>query len=143
MKRRILVVILFIPLLQALTVRHPLFSQTCNDNEAMVESYEKTLADLVSAVKKESLSDFQKDYHQQSCLTDLNLSLTLVDPLLECLDKEAKDPAATKEHADAAKNKGQIYAKLKSALRQDRDTLKAAKDPKAAKSIIENFAITP
>jgi hypothetical protein len=143
MKRRVLVVIFFIPMLLVLAVRQPLYSQTCNDNEAMVKSYETTLADLVSAVKKESLSDFQKDYHQQSCLTDLNLSLTVVDPLLECLDKEAKDSAATKEQVDAAKSKEQAYAKLKSMLGHDRDALKAAKDPKAAKAIIEKITITP
>ena len=143
MKRRILVVILFIPLTLVLTVPHPLFSQTCNDNEAMVKSYEATLADLVSTVKKESLSAFQRDYHQQSCLTDLNLSLTLVDPLLECLDKQTKDPAATKEESDEVKNKKQTYATLKSMLGRDRDTLKTAKDPKAAKAIIEKFTISP
>lgn len=141
MKCRILVVIFL-----ATFVLGPAYSahgQTCTDNEAMVKSYEKTLSDLVSSVKKESLTDFQNDYHQQSCLTDLNLSLDLIDPLLDCLNKEAKDTTATKEQAEAAKAKGEAYAKLKSSLAQDRNSLKAAKDPKAAKALIEKFSITP
>jgi len=141
MKRRILIVLLLGALFLALPVRQSLFAQSCKDDQTMVKSYENTLADLVSAVRKESLSDFRGHYHQQSCLTDLDLSLGIVDACIECLSKEGKDPAATKEQADAAKNESQTYVKLKSRLEQDRDTLKAAKDPKAAKAIIEKFTI--
>jgi hypothetical protein len=141
MKGRILMVLLLGPFFLALPVRQSSFAQTCNDDEAMVKSYEKTLADLVSTVRKESLSDFQQHYHQQSCLTDLNLSLGIIDACLECFNKEEKNPTATKEQLDAAKNKSQAYAKLKSMLEHDRDTLKAAKDPAAAKAIIEKFTI--
>ena len=142
MKRRILMVLLLGPLFLALPVRQSFFAQTCSDDESMVESYEKTLADLVSAVKKESLDDFQSHYHQQSCLTDLNLSLSIIDGYLDCLNKAEKDPAATKEQIDADKNKSQIYSKLKSMLEQDLNALKGAKDPKTAKALIEKFMIS-
>jgi hypothetical protein len=141
MKRRILIVLLLGALFLALPVRRSLFAQSCKDDQTMVKSYEKTLADLVSAVRKESLSDFQGHYHQQSCLTDLNLSLSIIDACLECLGKEEKDPAATREQVDAAKNQSQTYAKLKAMLEQDLADLKAAKDPEAAKAIIEKFVI--
>lgn len=141
MRRRILMVFLLGPLFLALTVRRSLLAQTCNDDVAMVKSYEKTLADLVSTVRKENLSDFQTRYHQQSCVTDLSLSLDIIDACIDCFSKQGKDPSATKEQADAAKNQTQAYAKLKSMLEQDLDSLKAAKDPKTAKAIIEKFII--
>jgi uncharacterized protein YfaS (alpha-2-macroglobulin family) len=141
MKRRILTILVLGTFLPALSVPKRFIAQTCNDDESMVKSYEKTLTNLVSAVQKESLSDFQSHYHEQSCLTDLNLSLSLIDSLLDCLSKAAKDPAATKEQTDAAKNKTQEYSKLKSVLTQDLDALKAVKEPKAAKALIEKFTI--
>ena len=142
MKRRILTVILTGPLLFGLPILHSLHGQTCSDDEGMVKSYVQSIADLVGTVKKESLSDFEKDYHQQSCLSRLNLSLGIVNSLIDCLNKAAKDPATTQEQIAAVKSKLEKYAKLKSVLEQDRDTLKAAKDTKTAKSIIEKFVIS-
>ena len=142
MKRRILTIILTGPLLFGLPILQSLHSQTCSDDEGMVKSYVQSIADLVGTVKKESLSDFTKDYHQQSCLTRLTLSLGIIDSLIDCLNKAAKDPAATQDQIAAVKDKLEKYAKLKSALEQDRNTLKAAKDTKTAKSIIEKFVIS-
>ena len=142
MKCRILAVILAGPLLFGLPVLQSLHGQTCNDDEGMVKSYVQSIATLVGTVKKESLSDFQKDYHQQSCLSRITLSLGIVNSLIDCLNKAAKDPADTPEQTAAIKSKLETYAKLKSALEQDRDALKAAKNAKAAKSIIEKFAIS-
>ncbi|TAM84732.1 MAG: hypothetical protein EPN47_01055 [Acidobacteria bacterium] len=142
MKRRILMVILTGPLLFGLPGLHLLHGQTCSDDEGMVQSYVQGIADLVGTVKKESLSDFANDYHQQSCLTRLTLSLGIVDSLVDCLNKAAKDPAATQEQVATAKGKLEKYTKLKSTLEQDHDSLKAAKDAKTAKSIIEKFVIS-
>lgn len=142
MKRRILTLILTGPLLFGLPILHSIRGQTCNDDEGMVQSYVQGIADLVGTVKKESLPDFEKDYHQQSCLTRLTLSLGIIDGLMDCLNKAAKDPAATQEQAAAVKGKLEKYAKLKSTLEQARDSLKAAKDTKTAKSIIEKFLIS-
>lgn len=142
MKRRILTLIFTVPLLLALPVLHSLQAQTCSDDEGMVQSYIQTIDDLVGTVKKETLSDFEKDYHQRSCLTRLTLALGIVNSAIDCLGKAAKDPAATQEQIAAAKGKLEKYMKLKSAMEQARDTLKAAKDAKGAKSLIEKFAIS-
>ena len=142
MKSRILAIILAGPLLIGLPILQSLHGQTCNDDEGMVKSYVQSLTDLVGTVKKESLSDFQKDYHEQSCLTRITLSLGIVNSLIDCLTKAAKDPAVTPEQTAAIKSKLQNYVKLKSLLEQDQNTLKSAKDPKTAKSIIEKFVLS-
>lgn len=142
MKRRILTIILAGPLLLGLPILHSLRGQTCSDDEGMVKSYVESLSDLVGTVKKESLPDFQRDYHGQSCLTRLTLSLGIVNSLIDCLTKAAKDPAATPAQLAVIKAQLASYSKLKTALEQDRDALKAAKDPKTAKSIIEKFVLT-
>jgi hypothetical protein len=142
MKRRILIMFLAGLLLLGLPVVQFLRGQTCSDDEGMVTSYVQSLSDLVGTVKKESLPDFQRDYHQQSCLTRLTLSLGIVNGLIDCLTKAAKDPAVTQQQAAAIKSKLDNYVKLKSLLDQDRDALKAAKDTKTAKSIIEKFVLS-
>jgi hypothetical protein len=142
MKHRILTVILASPLLFGLPVLRVLHGQTCSADEGMVKSYVQSLTDLVGTVKKESLSDFQKDYHEQSCLTRLTLSLGIVNSLIDCLNKAAKDPAATPAQLTAIKSQLANYTKLKTALEQDHDSLKAAKDVKTAKAIIEKFVLT-
>jgi hypothetical protein len=142
MKRRILIVIFAGSFLFGMSVRQSLLGQTCNDDEGMVKSYVQGITDLVSKVKQESLDDFEKDYHEQSCLSRLTLSLGVIDSLIACLNKAALDTTATKEQIAAIKSKLQSYVKLKSTLEQDRNTLKAAKDAKTAKSIIEKFEIS-
>jgi hypothetical protein len=142
MKSRILTVILTGTLLFGLPILQSLHGQTCSDDEGMVKSYVQSLTDLVGTVKKESLSDFEKDYHKQSCLSRLTLSLGIVNNLIDCLNKTVKDPANTQQQVAAIKSKLQNYVKLKSLLGQDRDALKAAKDTKTAKSIIEKFVIS-
>lgn len=141
MKHRILVVILAGPLLFGLPIHHSLLGQTCSDDEGMVNSYVKSITDLASTVKKESLDDFEKDYHERSCLSRLTLSLGILNSLMDCLNKAAKDTTATKEQIVAIQSKLHSYAKLKSELERDQGTLKAAKNPKAAKSVIEHFVI--
>ncbi|HEX5413118.1 MAG TPA: hypothetical protein VFZ27_14800 [Terriglobia bacterium] len=141
MKRRILTLLLAGPLFFGLPILHSLLGQACSEDEGMVQSYVQSIDDLVGTVKKESLSDFEKDYHQRSCLTRLTLSLGIIDGLIDCLSKTASNPAATQEQIAAAKGKLEKYSKLKSALEQARDTLKAAKDTKGAKSAIEKFTI--
>jgi hypothetical protein len=142
MKRQILAVILAGPLLFGLPILQTLRGQTCSDDEGMVKSYVQGINSLVETVQKENLSDFEKDYHEQSCLSRINLSIGIVNSLIACLNKAAKDPADTPAQTAAIQSKLQTYAKLESALEQDRDSLKAAKNPKAAKSIIEMFVLT-
>lgn len=142
MKRRILTIILAGPLLFGLPILQSIRGQTCSDDEGMVKSYVQSLTDLVSTVKKESLDDFQRDYHGQSCLTRLTLSLGIVNSLIDCLNKAAKDPAATPAQLAAIKAQLASYTQLKTALERDRSALKAAKDTKTAKSIIEKFVLS-
>jgi|YelNatPaOPRAMG01_1025707.scaffolds.fasta_scaffold12101_3 hypothetical protein len=141
MKRRILIVLLAGPLLLELP-RYALRGQTCTDDEGMVKSYVQSITDLIGTVKKESLPDFEREYHEQSCLTRLTLALGIVNSLIDCLNKAAKDPAATQEQIAAIKSKLQSYTKLKSTLEQDHDSLKAAKDTKTAKALIEKFVLS-
>jgi uncharacterized protein YjcR len=105
----------------------------------MVEFYKKDFAGLVATVKKESLLDFEKAYHQKSSLTKLTLYGNTVDGLLGCLDKAAQDPTVTKEQADAFKAKRETYAKLKDKIQQNRNALKTTEAPKDAKALIEKF----
>lgn len=116
-----------------------LSAQACKDEESMVDYYKKDLAELVGTVKKESLPDFQKAYHQRSSLTKLTLYGNTVGGLLSCLDKAAQDPTATKEQVDADKAKRETYAKLKDKIQQDHNALKTTEASKDAKALIEKF----
>jgi hypothetical protein len=119
-----------------------LSAQGCSDDEGMVAYYNKNVTDLVETVKKESLQDFGKAFHQKTMMTNLTLFGGTVDRLLSCLQKRASDPTTLKEDADAAKGKIEAYNKLKDKIKQDRDALKAAQTEKDAKALIEKFAFT-
>ena len=119
-----------------------LSAQVCGDEEGMVNYYRKNATDLVETVKKESLPDFEKGFHQKTMMTNLTLFGSMVDGLLNCLQKRANDPATLKEDADAAKGKIDVYNKLKDKIKQDRDALKAVQTGKDAKALIEKFAFT-
>jgi hypothetical protein len=116
-----------------------LSAQVCTDEEGMVTYYKKNVTELVGKVKKESLQDFGKAFHQKVMTTQLTLFNGTVDGLLNCLQKRANDPTTLKEDADAAKGKINTYNKLKDTIKQDRDTLKAAQTEKEAKALIEKF----
>lgn len=117
----------------------PAEASACAGDEAMVESYRQGLSGLVDTVRKEDLAQFEKAYHQRTCLTKLSLSLGLVGELESCLDKAAQDPAASKEQAAAYKAKRDVYAKLKTKMDAEQKKLKSAGEPKAAKALIEKF----
>jgi hypothetical protein len=108
----------------------------------MVDYYRKNVTDLAETVKKESLPDFEKAYHQKVMMTHLSLFGSTVDRFLDCLHKRASDPTTLKEDADAAKGKIDAYNKLKDKIKQDRDALKAVQTGKDAKALIEKFAFT-
>jgi len=119
-----------------------LSAQICKDEEGMVADYKKTVTELVETVKKESLLDFKKAFHQKTVMSKLTFYGIMVDGLLSCLQKRANDPTTLKEDADAAKGKIDAYNKLKDKIKQDRDALKAAQTEKEAKALIEKFAFT-
>ncbi len=120
----------------------PLLGQACKDEEMMSDESRKTLVELVDTVKKESLQDFQRAYHQKSCLNKLTFSLNAVNGVLACLDKAAQDTTAAKEDLDSYKAKQEAYAKRKERIEHDRKALKDAADAKDAKALIEKFAVS-
>jgi hypothetical protein len=111
----------------------------CQDEEAMVTDYEKGLQDLVGTVKKETLADFERTYHRKSCLTKLNLCVTVLDGAVACLDKAAQDSSTPKAQAGAYAAKRDGYAKLKEKVGHYRDSLKTTEAGKDAKALIEKF----
>ena len=106
----------------------------------MVAEYKKSVADMVEMVKKESLLDFEKAFHQKNVTTKLALFGSMVDGYIACLQKRASDSTTPKEDADAAKGKIDTYSKLKDKIKQDRDAVKAAPTGKEAKALIEKIA---
>jgi hypothetical protein len=124
---------------RALQQAAPAQVQACKTDEGIVVSIKQDLADTVTAVKKESLDDFQKDFHQQACMSKISICLQTVQDLLSCLDKAAHDPGPA---ANECKTKEAAYGKFKAALQQDLAELKAAKDSKTAKNDIEKFDFT-
>lgn len=140
MMKHLEIVLLFVVVFfaMALTPRS-LLAQGCDEDEAMVEGYIKDLGELVGTTQKESLAEFERSYHQRTCLTKLSLSLGVVKELESCLDKAGQDPAATKDQADGDKAKHEKYAKLQGKIEQNQKDLKAAEESKAAKTLISKF----
>jgi len=118
---------------------HRTLAQQCDDDESMVTDYKKDLAQLVETSRKESQAEFDRGFHQKSCLTKLTLSLSLLNELVSCLEKAVADSTATKDQADANKAKLAAYSNLKNKLEDYRKKLKATDDPKEAKALIEKF----
>ena len=117
-----------------------LAAQVCKDEESMVADYKKAVTDMVETVKKESLPDFEKAYHQKSLTNKLTFFGSMVDGYISCLQKHASDPATPKEDADAAKEKINAYSTLNDKIKRDRDAVKAAPTGKQAKALIEKIA---
>jgi hypothetical protein len=117
----------------------PAQGEPCKTDEGIAVSIKQDLADTVNTIKKESLDDFEKQFHQQACMSKLSICLETVQELLSCLDKAAHDPATGKADASACNAREATYGKLKATLQQDIAELKAAKDPKTAKDDIEKF----
>jgi len=106
----------------------------------MVADYKKAVTDMVETVKKESLQDFERAFHQKNVANKLTFFGSMVDGYISCLQKSASDPATPKEDADAAKRKIEAYSKLKDKIKQDRDAVKAEPTAKEAKALIEKIA---
>lgn len=114
-------------------------AQACQDDESMIAANSKDLSDSVAQVRKESLDDFVKDFHQKSITVKLSISSGMVEEVVNCFEKAAKDTTATKEQVDAYKAKSAAYAKLKTKIDAGVKGLKAATDPKQAKALIEKL----
>jgi len=125
-------------LVNALTTK-PLFAQACKDEQAMADDFKQSLLASVDTVKKESLDDFEKAFHQKACLTKLTLSVNAMNEALNCLEKASQDASATKDQAAAYKAQKETDSKLKEKLTQYKSALKAIEAPKDAKALIEKF----
>ena len=134
--RRIIGTVLLVGGLASCLGQRTLFAQACQDDEEMSKTTLKDVTDLVGTIKKESLGDFEKAYHQKSYVSKAGFSLTVLAGLVSCLDKAAQDSAASKEQADAYKAKRDSYAKLKDKIEQSRSAVKSA-EQKDAKALIE------
>jgi len=122
----------------------PAFAQAapaCQDDEDMTKSTLKDTGDLVGSVKKESLGDFEKAYHQKTFVSKTSFVLTVVGGLIGCLDKAAQDSTAAKEQVEAYKAKRDGYAKLKERIEQARTAVKSA-EQKDAKGQIEKLDLS-
>ena len=117
--------------------QRPLLAQACQDEEEMVKTSLKDLTDLVDAVKKENVMDFQNHYHQKSYLSKATFLVSVVGGLIDCLDKATQDSTATKEQVEGYKVKHQSYAKLKSKVEEEKKAVKSTEDAKNAKALIE------
>ena len=134
--RRIIGTVLLVGGLVGCLGQRTLFAQACQDDEEMSKTTLKDVTDLVGTIKKESLGDFEKAYHQKSYVSKAGFSLTVLAGLVSCLDKAAQDSTASKEQADAYKAKRDSYAKLKEKIEQSRSAVKSA-EQKDAKALIE------
>ncbi|MBI1941291.1 MAG: hypothetical protein HYS33_07265 [Acidobacteria bacterium] len=121
--------------------RQALLAQVCQGEEAMVEDYKKGLSEMVEKVKGESLEEFQRAYHQKSCMSKLNLGASFVNIAIECLDKAGQAPATTKEQAKDIAAKREKHDALKTKVEQYRKELKAAESARDAKDLIAKFEI--
>ncbi len=119
-----------------------LLAQVCQDEEEMVKTSLKDLTDLVDAVKKENVTDFQNHYHQKSYLSKATFLVSVIGGFVDCLDKAAQDSTATKEQVETYKAKHQTYTKLKSKVEEEKNALKSTEDAKNAKALIEKFDLS-
>ena len=114
----------------------------CQDEEAMVADYQKSLTELTETVKKEGLPEFQSHYHRKNYLTKLTLYVGLLDGVVGCFDNASHDSKATKDQASGYQTKRDSLTKLKGKLSGYRDSLKASEVDKDAKALIEKFDVS-
>ena len=57
-------------LVNTLATTRPVFAQACKDEQAMVDEFKQGLLANVDTVKKESLDNFEKAFHQKTCITE-------------------------------------------------------------------------
>ena len=114
----------------------------CLDEEAMVEQAKSAVVEVVEAVKKETVQEFQNKYHQKSALNKLTFFLSMVNGAVSCFEKASGDTTLKKDVAAIVRDKHDKYAKLKERLEKDRDALKATENAKLAKGLIEKLDLS-
>lgn len=114
----------------------------CQDEEAMVEQAKSSVVELVEAVKKETVHDFQNKYHQKSTLNKLGFCLSMVNGAAGCFEKASGDTTLKKDQAAIVRDKRERYGKLKERVQKDHDALKATENAKHAKEMIEKIDLS-
>ncbi|HEX5482683.1 MAG TPA: hypothetical protein VFZ08_08670 [Terriglobia bacterium] len=118
-------------------------TESCKDPEAVVTAVQQDLAATVSAVKKESLDDFEREFHQQASMSKLSIYLRTVSDVLSCFEKASQDPQVSQSQRAEIQRKQSTYKKLQTTAQADLQELKTAKEPKVAKADVEKFDFTP
>lgn len=131
--------LLVIPACAVAEQKQPPPPPPCQDEEAMVEQAKSTVVELVEAVKKESVHEFQNKYHQKSALNKIGFCLSMVNGAVGCFEKASGDTAIKKDQAETYRGKRDRYAKLKERIQKDRDVLKTTEDAKQAKATVEKI----
>ena len=119
-----------------------LCAQACKDEMSMAADFKKDFAERVAAIKKESLQDFEKGFHQKSILSKLTFYGNIVDTVTDCLNKASQDASTPKEDAETLKSEITTFGKLKEKVQHDRAALKAAGEPKDAKDLISKLDLS-
>jgi hypothetical protein len=119
------------------------FAQACKDEVSMVEGSRQALVELTATVKKESRSDFETLNHQKSAVNKLSLHESVLGELISCLDTASQDTSASKDDAAAAKAQHDAAVKLQEKVKQQQAAIKDAKEPRAAKALVEKIDLAP
>lgn len=117
----------------------PPTTESCKDPETVVTAVQQDLAETVNTVKKESLDDFEREFHQQASMSKLSIYLQTVSDVLSCFEKASHDPQTSKSQQDEIQRKQSAYKKLQTTAQADLQALKTVKEPKDAKADIEKF----
>jgi hypothetical protein len=117
-------------------------AQACQDEEEMFKTSLKDVSDLVDAVKKETITDFESHYHQKSYLSKATFLLTMVGALVDCLAKASQDSSASKDQVQSYKTKQELYSKLKGRFEQEKNAVKSTEDAKKSKTLIEKIDLS-
>src|SRR5256885_17198345 len=99
--KRIIGTVLLVGGLAGCLGQRTLLAQACQDDEEMSKTTLKDVTDLVGTIRKESLGDFEKAYHQKSYICKAGFSLTVLAGLDSCLDKEDQESTDSKKQEEA------------------------------------------
>jgi len=105
----------------------------------MVDGSKQAVMELTQTVKKESLADFTTFNHQKSAVNKLSLHNIMLGELVSCLDKAAQNAAAPKRKWRRPKSSARRRRQIAGKGQAQQGAIKDAKDPKAAKALIEKL----
>lgn len=108
----------------------------------MLDGSKQALLEVTAAVRKESLPDFERGNEQKSVVNKLGIHTSMLQELMDCLDKVQQDTSASKADVEAAKAQRDASAKLLEKIQHQEGDIKDAKESKNAKALIEKLDLT-